>query len=196
MRINMIFFLLAMMGMASCNKTAQLQDNNTNEAMMNNNSFTTTISVSKSTAEAFDAIKNFRGWWSEEIEGNTAQLNETFFYHYKDIHLCKMKLTEMIPGKKLVYQVIENDFNFVKDKSEWVDTKLVFDIFTDGSQTKVKFTHEGLVPDYECYQVCNEAWTTYIGNSLKNYIETGVGNPNPKDKEGFNAALAKKWGIE
>ena len=62
--------------------------------------------VDQTPAEAFNAIKNFRGWWSEEIEGTTDQLNETFFYHYKDVHLCKLKLIEMIPDKKLVYQVV------------------------------------------------------------------------------------------
>ena len=164
--------------------------------MMNNNSFTETILVSKSPAESFDAIANFRGWWSEEIDGNTDKLNERFFYHYKEIHLCKLQLIEAVPGKKLVYRVVENEFNFVKDKSEWVNTKLIFNIAREGSQTQVQFIHEGLVPEYECYQVCNDAWTGYIGTSLKNFIETGKGNPNPKGEEGFNAALAKKWGLQ
>lgn len=158
-------------------------------------SFTTVIMVNKSELETFNAIKNFRGWWSEEIEGNTDKLYEAFFYHYKDIHLCKMKLIEAVPGKKLVYQVLNNEFNFTKDKSEWVNTKLIFDIKAQGNTTEVNFTHEGLVPEYECYHVCNEAWSGYINNSLKNFIETGQGNPNPKDKDGFNAELAKKWGL-
>ena len=163
---------------------------------MNNNSFHSTILVNKSPAQVFDDIKNFQGWWSEEIDGNTDKLNEPFFYHYKDIHLCKIKLVEMIPEKRLVYQVIENEFNFVKDITEWVDTRLIFDISTEGGQTKIKFIHDGLVPEYECYQVCNDAWSSYIGKSLKNLIETGKGNPNPKDKDGFNAAIAKKWGLQ
>ena len=74
---------------------------------------------------AFTATKNFRAWWSEEIEGNTGNLGETFFYHYKDVHLCKIKLIEEIPGKKLVYLVTDNEFNFTKDKTEWINTKLV-----------------------------------------------------------------------
>jgi hypothetical protein len=163
---------------------------------MKNTSFTSTITVSKPAADAFNAIKNFRGWWSEEIEGNTDKLNETFFYHYKDIHLCKMELIESVPGQRLVYQVVENDFNFIEDKSEWVNTKLVFELANENGHTSVRFTHEGLVPAYECYQVCNDAWSGYINNSLKQFIETGKGNPNPKDKEGFNAELAKKWGLD
>lgn len=162
---------------------------------MKDKSFTTTILVNQSTAAAFNAIGNFRGWWSEEIEGDTTRPRQTFFYHYKDIHLCKLELVEAIPGERLVYHVVDNEFSFVEDKREWVGTRLVFEISKEGDKTKVKFTHDGLVPDYECYQVCNDAWSTYIESSLKNYIETGKGSPNPKDKEGFNAELAKKWGL-
>ncbi len=164
--------------------------------MMDNKSFTKTILVDQSATVAFNAIKNFRAWWSEEIEGNTDKLNEEFFYHYKDIHLCKIKLVESVADKKLVYQVTENQFNFVKDKTEWVGTKLIFDITTEGNKTKVHFTHEGLVPEYECYNVCNDAWTGYITKSLYDLITTGKGNPNPKDKDGFNAELAEKWKLK
>ena len=156
--------------------------------------FTTSISVDKDISHAFNSIKNFRAWWSEEIEGNTDQLNGTFFYHYKDVHLCKIKLIEMVADKKLIYQVIENEFNFTKDKAEWINTKLIFDISTEGDKTKIVFTHEGLVPEYECYNVCHDAWTGYIQGSLKNFIETGKGKPNGKEG-GLNAELVEKWGL-
>lgn len=158
-------------------------------------SFTATILVDQTPETAFHAIQDFRAWWSEEIEGDTDKLNETFFYHYKDIHLCKIKLIEKVSNKRLVYLVVDNQFNFVKDKTEWVNTKLLFEITTTDGKTVVKFTHEGLVPTYECYQVCNDAWTGYIKDSLYNLIATGKGNPNPKDKDGFNAALAEKWNL-
>lgn len=75
---------------------------------MDNKNYTATIVVGKTPADAFNAVKNFRAWWSEDIEGNTGKLNEEFFYHFKDIHLCKMKLIEVVPDKKLVYQVLDN----------------------------------------------------------------------------------------
>ena len=158
--------------------------------------FTATILVDQNQDAAFNAIKNFRAWWSEQIEGNTDRLNEEFFYHYKDIHLCKMKLIEMIPGKKIVYLVVDNQFSFIKDKTEWIGTKLIFEITSEGSKTKVQFTHEGLVPEYECYDVCNDAWTGYIQNSLYNLITTGKGGPNPAEGDGFNAQLAEKWKLK
>ncbi|WP_316814020.1 SRPBCC domain-containing protein [Pedobacter heparinus] len=163
---------------------------------MENQSYTATIVVDQSPEIAYDAIKNFRSWWSEEIEGPTDQLNGVFVYHYKDVHICKMKLIESLADKKLVYQVLDNQFSFTTDKSEWIGTKLIFEIVAEGGKTKVKFTHEGLVPEYECYKVCNDAWGNYIKNSLYSLITTGKGMPNPKDKDGFNAELADKWKIK
>lgn len=168
--------------------------NKTTQIIMENENYTTSIIVEKTPTEAFNAISNFRAWWSDDIEGKTDQLGETFFYHYKDVHLCKIKLIEKIADKKLVYQVIENEFSFTKDKTEWVDTKLVFDIKKEGKHTKITFTHEGLVPSYECYEICNDAWTSYIQGSLKNLITTGQGKPNPKEG-GLNAELVEKWGL-
>ena len=110
------------------------------------------------------------------------------------MHLCKLKLIEIIPDQKLVYKVLNNQFNFTKDKTEWVGTKLIFDISKEGNNTKVQFTHEGLVPEYECYLVCNDAWTSYIQGSLQSLITTGKGKPNPKEG-GLNAELVEKWGL-
>lgn len=196
MKKKILFLILTTV--ITINSNAQKENLSTIKNMhtMENKSFTATILVDQSPSKAFDAIKNFRAWWSEEIEGSTDQLNEEFFYHYKDIHLCKLKLIEMVPDKKLVYLVLENQFNFIEDKTEWIGTKLIFDITQEDDKTKVNFTHEGLVPEYECYKVCNDAWSGYIKKSLYNLITTGKGEPNPKDKDGFNAALAEKWKLK
>lgn len=161
---------------------------------MEKRDFTSTIVVDQTEATAFKAIQNFRAWWSEEIEGQTDQLNAIFFYHFKDVHLCKIKCIEIIPDKKLVYQVIDNQFNFVQDATEWINTKLIFDISREGEKTKVQFTHLGLVPEYECYNVCHDAWTSYIQGSLHSLITTGIGKPNGKEG-GLNAELIQKWGL-
>jgi uncharacterized protein YndB with AHSA1/START domain len=172
------------------------KENHSNQNVMQSQSYTTTILVPQDAKTAFTAIKNFRAWWSEDIDGETDKLGNVFLYHYKDVHICKMKLIEVVPNKRLVYQVLDNQFSFTKDKTEWVGTKLIFDVSKEGDQTKITFTHEGLVPAYECYKVCYDAWGNYIKNSLFSLITTGKGSPNPKDKDGFNAELADKWKIK
>ena len=161
----------------------------------NNKDFTVSILVDKSPTEVFNAINNVRGWWSEEIEGGTEKLNDEFLYHFKDVHVTKMKLVEVIPDKKVVWLVLDNYFSFIKDQSEWKDTKVIFEISEKDGQTQLHFTHQGLVPQYECYEICHDAWSNYIKNSLRNLITTGKGQPNPKEG-GFNSQLLEKFHIQ
>ena len=163
---------------------------------MTTSDFTTTLLVDQTPKEAFDAINNVRGWWSENIDGGTDKLNDEFIYHYKDIHYCKIKLIELAPNQKVVWLVLDNYFKFTKDKNEWKGTKPIFDISKKDNQTQIRFTHEGLVPQYECYEICREAWTNYITDSLCNLITTGKGQPNSKEDDGFDAQLIEKWKLE
>jgi uncharacterized protein YndB with AHSA1/START domain len=149
---------------------------------MTTTDFTTTILVHQTPEAVFNAILNPRAWWSEEIEGNTGKLNDEFNYHYEDVHRCKIKLTEVVPDKKLVWLVLENYFKFTQDKTEWTGNKIIFEISEQDNKTLLRFTQEGLVPEYECFEICRGAWTTYIQKSLFNFITTGEGDPNGKDK--------------
>jgi hypothetical protein len=149
---------------------------------MTNQNFTTTFSVDQTPEEIFKAINNVRGWWSEEIEGGTDTLGAEFKYHYKDVHRCKMKITEFVPGQKVVWVVLDNYFNFTEDKTEWKGTKVIFEVSKIDDKTQLRFTHEGLVPEYECFNVCSNAWGSYINGSLRSLITTGKGQPNQKEK--------------
>ncbi len=148
---------------------------------MENKDFTTSFYTNATTQQVFDAINNVRGWWSENIDGETGQPNSEFSYHYEDVHRCKMKITEFIPNKKVVWHVLDNYFKFTKDESEWKDTDIIFEIAEKDGKTELKFTHKGLVPEYECYNICHDAWTHYIQQSLKDLITTGKGSPTPKE---------------
>jgi hypothetical protein len=147
---------------------------------MTTKDFTTTLLVDQTPKEAFNAINNPRGWWSEEIEGSTDKLNDEFTYHFEDIHSCRMKLIEVVPDKKVVWFVEENYFKFTKDENEWIGTKISFEISAQDNKTQIRFTHHGLVPEYECYDICRDAWSNYIRYSLGSLISTGKGQPNAK----------------
>ena len=142
---------------------------------MNNQNFTTTILVDQSPAEVFKAINNARAWWSEDIEGNTDKLNEEWTYHFGDNHRSKMKTIEMIPDKKVEWLVVDNYFKFTKDSTEWTGNKITFEITKQSNKTQLVFTQIGLVPTYECYNVCRDAWIGFIQKSLQSLIITGKG---------------------
>jgi hypothetical protein len=145
---------------------------------MNVQNYTTSFTVDQSPEEVFAAINNVRGWWSGEIDGSTDKLGAEFKYRYKDLHKTTQKITELIPGKKVVWHVVESHINFVKDKNEWNGTDVVFEIAKKGGKTELRFTHVGLVPAFECYGDCSGAWGFYINDSLRSLITTGKGQPN------------------
>ncbi len=142
---------------------------------MTTSDFTTTILVDKSTSDVFNAINNVRGWWQGEIEGNSSKLNDEFTYRMEDIHFSKQQLIEVIPDKKIVWLVTESKLNFIKDKTEWENTKIIFEISEFNNKTQLRFTHMGLVPEIECFGACSNAWVDLIHKSLFSLITTGKG---------------------
>jgi len=155
---------------------------------MENHNFKLTVTFKQAPAAVFKAILNPRAWWSEEIAGFTENAGDIFDYHYEDIHSCKIKLAQVIPDKRVVWRVLENYFKpgifelKAGDKTEWVNTNVIFDISQKDGMTELVFTHEGLVPEYDCYDICVNGWTHYIKTSIYNLITTGVGHPNATEK--------------
>lgn len=149
---------------------------------MNAQDFSTSFAVDQTPEEVFAAINNVRGWWSGEIEGSTDKLGDEFTYRYEDVHFSKQKVTELIPGKKVAWLVLDANLNFVEDKSEWKGTDITFEISKKGDKTEVRFTHVGLVPEYECFDGCSDAWGFYISGSLRSLIAAGNGQPNQEEQ--------------
>jgi hypothetical protein len=144
--------------------------------------YNTSFTVDETPEKVFAAINNVRGWWSGNIEGNTAKLGDEWTYRYEDVHYSKQKITESIPGKKVVWLVLDSSLNFIEDKTEWNGTKITFDIAKKGDKTEVQFAHLGLTPEVECYDACSSAWGGYVNSSLRKLITTGKGAPNKKEK--------------
>jgi hypothetical protein len=140
---------------------------------MTKQDFTTTIVVDQTPTQVFNAISNPRAWWSGEIKGDTTKLNDEFTYRYKDLHLTKQKVVEMIPDQKVVWLVTESAINYAEDKKEWTGTKISFEIAKQGNKTQLLFTHLGLNPNIECFESCSSSWTQLIQQGLFTLITTG-----------------------
>ena len=143
---------------------------------MDKPNFTTSFLVDQSPETVFAAVTDVRGWWSQEIDGPTDRLGAEFEYRFRDIHRCRMRITELVPDQRVVWLVLSNFFSFTEDRTEWTGTHVVFDIARQGDRTELVFTHDGLVPDYECYAACSQGWSTYVGGSLRDLIVTGNGS--------------------
>jgi uncharacterized protein YndB with AHSA1/START domain len=145
---------------------------------MERNGFATSFTVDQSPEEVFNAINNVRGWWSGEVEGETGRPGADFTYRYKNMHKSTQRVTEFVPGKKVVWHVTDAELTFVKDKKEWIGTDIVFEVSRKGGRTELRFTHVGLVPAFECYGGCSGAWGELVGRNLRNLITTGKIQPD------------------
>jgi uncharacterized protein YndB with AHSA1/START domain len=149
---------------------------------MNENSYSTTVTIDRPPTEVFRAINDVRGWWSQEVVGDTDRVGAEFDYRGHDDadtveHRSRIRVDELVPGERVVWTVLENYMSFIEDQSEWHGTEIRFELGAAGSGTELRFTHVGLVPSYECFDVCKDAWGLYIRESLPAFVTTGQGNP-------------------
>ena len=136
------------------------------------------FTVDQSPAEAFAAICDVRGWWSGQVKGRTDELGSEWSYEVPEIHFSAFRITELVPDQSVAWLVTDSWLSFIEDKEEWTDTTVRFDVVPTDAGTEVRFTHEGLDPRVECYDVCRVAWGEYVVGSLRSLIESGTGRPN------------------
>jgi len=130
-------------------------------------SFSFSFSSSKSPEHIYETLLDIKSWWkglyAETITGASSKLNDEFsFSAGGGAHNTTQKLVEMVPGKRIVWLVTQSNLTFLDQPDEWTNTKISFDISSKGDKTEVRFTHEGLVPQNECYENCTSAWTQYL----------------------------------
>jgi hypothetical protein len=143
---------------------------------MNDNNYRATIEVVKSPEDVFEIItSDVSKWWGgKDLKGNTTNEGDEFIVFHPGAHYSKQKLIEVISQSKVVWLVTESTLEWIeKDKSEWTNTKMIFELTPNGDTTVLSFTHEGLVPEKECYQRVGQDWTIVIKQWLFNYISSG-----------------------
>jgi hypothetical protein len=94
------------------------------------------------------------------------------------VHYSKQRITELGPDKKLAWCVVDACLNFTDDPREWTGTEITFEIARRGNQIEVRFAHHGLVPEFECFDVCSNAWGSLVNGNLRKLITTGHAQPN------------------
>ena len=147
---------------------------------MEKKDYNATIVVSQPANEVFKSINSVSKWWTENIEGDTENLNGVFTIHFSEESFVTHQLIEVVPDKIVVWLVTDCFLPWFNDKTEWTNTKMSFEISTADNQTQLSFTHIGLVPEVECYDMCIKGWDQYVKDSLLKLITEGEGLPQKK----------------
>jgi hypothetical protein len=143
------------------------------------------IAINMTPLAAFEGISQVSGWWANKIEGSAQKLNDVFTARFGTTW-ATLKITEFEQGKKIVWLVQDCYLDLLKDKTEWKDTQIIWDIKAEKNQTIVSMTHLGLVPALECFEDCTGGWNFYVGESLFNFLTQNKGIPGT----GIRATIA------
>ena len=141
---------------------------------MNNQDFHKSITTDVSATEAFQKISCVSKWWTANFSGSANNLKDVFTLRFGD-NKFTFKVTEVVPNQKLVWLTTDCYMPWLKEKTEWNNTKILFEISAGKNQTRIDLTHIGLVPGIECYNVCEEGWNQYFGESIPKLLTTGKG---------------------
>jgi uncharacterized protein YndB with AHSA1/START domain len=139
------------------------------------------------TGQDFEAIKTFSAppadvlaalrsseavaeWWGP-AEGS-AEVGGTFDVSF--VGRKQVIVLHVLPSEegRVVWQVEQAPLT-----PEWDGTTIDFDVRAAGEGSVLQFRHRGLTPLLECFDMCHEGWTYYLG-SLVSYVDTGEGQPS------------------
>lgn len=119
------------------------------------------------TAEGLSEI-----WTNELIINNRIGSTNEFRFGSNDI--TKMRIEELISNKKVVWQCIDSD-------TEWIGTIISFDIQENKGKSFITLRHTKWKEVTPFYRSCNYNWAIFL-YSLKSYCEDGYGIPYHKRK--------------
>lgn len=153
--------------------------NNSLKNHLEKHNFQHEIIVTASIEKVFESITNeIPLWWTEMFEGASTKLGEIFTVRFGSSVFKTMQVHELIPNKKVSWLVTDTliDFPELQNKSEWLNTIIVWELREEKTTTIIRVTHIGLHPAIECYDICSAGWRQFC-DSLKLYLEKGSGLP-------------------
>ena len=123
--------------------------------------------------QAITTSDDIRNWWTRDaaLDAKIGGTGEFGFYNRRFV--AKVKVDELTPSRHVAWEVVN---------SAWDGKTIVFDLQPQGSDTVLSFAHRGFKRADEGYASATTRWGYYLV-SLKQYLETGKGTPNPDDSD-------------
>jgi hypothetical protein len=143
---------------------------------MEKNNYSVTINVNADPDEAFKKISQVNLWWAKNFIGKAVEEGDTFKVDFGKTFV-DFKVTEAVPGQRIVWLVTDCYLHWIENKREWNQTEVVWEISRKDGGSQIKMTHVGLVPTTECYNDCEAGWNGHIKESLVTLINENRGKP-------------------
>lgn len=147
-------------------------------------SYSRSIKVTSSAEKAFNAIVlDMQHWWTKPSVPFAKVGDEATFQFKPNPTTWTFRANKLEPAKYVELECI--DANHIHEglpetiAKEWLGTKLIFEIKSDGEGAIIKFTHQGLNSSLDCHEICVGGWDHFFSGSLKKYLDSDFGNPEP-----------------
>jgi hypothetical protein len=138
-----------------------------------------TIRVAVAPEKVFDAIINHIGdWWTDDVEGATAAKGDKFTVRFGRTYKT-MEILDLGNSRRVEWECLDQHIDVpagikpLANNSEWVGTRIVWEISAHEEKSVLTFTHHGLNPGSECWTICAPGWDQSL-ESLMTFLTTGV----------------------
>ncbi len=78
--------------------------------------YRTEISANVTSQEAFDKISRVPEWWGKNFEGKSKKVNDVFTVRFAIGDVYKMRVAEIDPNKRIVWEVVDAFQGWVKKR--------------------------------------------------------------------------------
>jgi len=138
------------------------------------------IGIKSPSAQVYKALSTINGlahWWTEEVEGDERIGGKIKFAFRSETGELKgnmvMEVEELNPQKDVRWLCKEGP-------AEWIGTNITFQLSQQDDQTISIFGHRNWREAVEFTAHCSMKWAVFL-LSLREYVETGKGKPQPHD---------------
>jgi uncharacterized protein YndB with AHSA1/START domain len=132
------------------------------------------IGITSSPDDVYAALTTVEGlasWWTEYTDGD-GSVGGVLRFRFEPGGF-DMRVVEAEPAKLVLWEVVDGP-------EEWVGTTIRFELSQEDEFTIVLFRHEGWREPVDFMYHCSTKWATFL-MSLKQLVETGKGQPAPRD---------------
>ncbi len=137
------------------------------------------VGIKSSLDNVYQALTTREGlaaWWTNDTQGESnvgGVLQFRFGADGVELGGFEMKVLELYPGRRVLWQVVGGP-------EEWIGTKVSWDLKQEGEYSILLFKHQDWKEAVEFMHHCSTKWAVFL-MSLKSLVETGKGAPNPDD---------------
>lgn len=138
------------------------------------------IGIKAPISKVYSALASIEGlskWWTQDTSG-TSKIGEMIRFTFKNpqgeqLGQMHMQIVALEENKSVKWKCKEGP-------EDWIDTQFTFDLKEESGMTILNFGHRLWQQPTESMAHCSMKWAVFL-MSLRQYVETGKGNPSPDD---------------